>query len=684
MPTMTIKYRACNLCEAICGLEIELEGNVVKSIRGDAKDPFSKGHICPKATALADMNADPNRLRTPVRRTATGWESISWQEAFTEVASKLEAIKSRDGANAIAFFIGNPAVHNAGTLLSMPNLIRAVGSRNRFSATSVDQLPQQVMSGLMLGNPNLLPVPDITRTKYWLILGANPLESNGSLMTAPDVKNHLKNIQARGGKVVVIDPRKTETAKAASEHFFIKPASDAFLLLAMIHTLFSENLVKMGKLEGFTDGIEELRQAVRPFSPERVAAKIGISSDEIKRLTREFSSSDSAVAYGRIGLSIQKFGAVCQWLVYALNMLTGNFDRAGGMMFPAPAFETVRSKGDWAFGRTTTRVRGLPEANGEFPVAALAEEILTEGQDQVRAFVITCGNPVLSTPNGKNLETALESLEFMVAIDPYITETTRHAHIILPPAMGLETEHYDVTFLSLSIQNSAKYSQVTVPKAEDAMFDWEIIGELSKRLGGEAAKNPAEMIDAGLKRGRYQLSLEQLRENPHGIHLGELTEQCPERIQNPEKRIRLAPSLVLNDLERLENDLEQPQAEFVLIGRRELRSNNSWMHHVGRLNRDQPRCTALMHPDDASSLGAKSGSSLRISSRVGLITIPLETSADMARGVVSIPHGYGHAMRDDVQPHAKGVSINDLTDDLELDVSGNAALNGIAVQIALA
>ncbi len=672
------------MCEAICGLEIELEGNVVKSIRGDLKDPFSKGHICPKATALADMNTDPNRLRTPVRRTDTGWESISWEAAFTEVAAKLTAIKARDGANAIASFIGNPAVHNSGTLLSMPSLLRAIGSKNRFSATSVDQLPQQVMSGLMLGNPNLLPVPDITRTKYWLILGANPFASNGSLMTAPGVKDHFKNILARGGKIVVIDPRKTETAKAASEHFFIKPGTDAFLLLAMIHTLFAENLVRMGKLEGFTDGIKEIREAVKPFSPERIAARVGISSENIKRLTREFSSSDSAVAYGRIGLSIQKFGAVCQWLVYTLNILTGNFDRAGGMMFPAPAFETVRSKGDWIFGRTQTRVRGLPETNGEFPVAALAEEILTDGQDQVRAFVITCGNPILSTPNGKNLETALESLEFMVAIDPYITETTRHAHIILPPAMGLETEHYDVTFLSLAVQNYVKYSQITIPKAESAMYDWEIIGELSQRMGGEAPKNPAEIINAGLGRGRYELSLKQLLEQPHGIDLGELTEQCPERIQNPEKRIRLAPGLVLTDLERLENELEQTQSGFVLIGRRELRSNNSWMHHVSRLNRDQPRCTALLHPDDAAQLGANNGSSLQISSRVGSIEIPLEISADMARGVVSIPHGYGHEKRNDVATHAKGISINDLTDNHELDISGNAALNGTRVQISMA
>jgi anaerobic selenocysteine-containing dehydrogenase len=681
MPT---KYRACNLCEAICGLEIELDGDRVVAIRGDKLDPLSKGHICPKATALADMNTDPNRLRQPVRRVGDKWQTISWDEAILETAQKLSAIKARDGANAVAFFIGNPAVHNVGTLFSMPNLIRAVGSKNRYSATSVDQLPQQVLSGLMLGNPNLLPVPNIQRTDFWLILGANPLASNGSLMTAPNVRQHLKNIQARGGKVVVIDPRRTETAKTADQHHFIVPGTDAFLLLAMVQTLFAEKLVNLGNLSGFTDGLDRLKAVSAPFTPERVAARVGIEASAIKQLARDFAGAKSAVAYGRIGLSIQKFGAVCQWLVYCLNIVTGNFDRAGGMMFPEPAFETVRSKNDWQFGRYTTRVRHLPEANGEFPVAALAEEITTSGQDQVKALVITCGNPVLSTPNGKNLAAALSDLEFMVAIDPYITETTRHAHIILPPAMGLETAHFDATFLSLAIHNYAKFSEPTLPKGENTRFDWEIIGELAQALGGDAPTDPALMVDAGLKRGKYGLSLEQLRQNPHGVDLGALRPTLPERLQNPEKRIRLAPDLVLHDLERLENDLAGGAEGFVLIGRRELRSNNSWMHHVERLNRDQPRCTALLHPEDAAALGAANGSLLRLSSRVGSIELPLEVTPDMARGVVCVPHGYGHATRNDVPSHAKGVSINDLTDEFNLDVSGNAALSGLRVQVGLA
>jgi anaerobic selenocysteine-containing dehydrogenase len=681
MPT---KYRACNLCEAICGLEIELQDNRVVAIRGDKLDPLSKGHICPKATALGDMNTDPNRLRQPVRRVGDGWQTISWQEAILETAQKLAAIKARDGANAVAFFIGNPAVHNVGTLFAMPNLMRAVGSKNRYSATSVDQLPQQVLSGLMLGNPNLLPVPDLQRTDFWLILGANPLASNGSLMTAPNVRQHLKNIQAKGGRVVVVDPRRTETAKAADQHHFVTPGADAFLLLAMVQTLFAENLVNLGKLAAFSDGLEVLQKLSAPFAPERVAARVGMDAATIRQLAKDFAAAESAVAYGRIGLSIQKFGAVCQWLVYCLNIVTGNFDRAGGMMFPEPAFETVRSKGDWQFGRYDTRVRNLPETNGEFPVAALAEEIQTTGQDQIKALVVTCGNPVLSTPNGKNLGSALSELEFMVAIDPYITETTRHAHIILPPAMGLETAHFDATFLSLAIHNYAKFSEPTLQKGENTKFDWEIIGELAQALGGDAPTDPAMMVDAGLKRGNSGLTLEQLRQNPHGVDLGELRETLPQRLQNPEKRIRLAPDLVLHDLERLENDLSTTPEGFVLIGRRELRSNNSWMHHVERLNRDQPRCTALLHPDDAAALGAEDGALLRVSSRVGSVDLPLEVTPDMARGVVCIPHGYGHASRQDVPPHAKGVSINDLTDEFDLDVSGNAALSGVWVQVGLA
>jgi anaerobic selenocysteine-containing dehydrogenase len=722
----TKHYRACNLCEAICGLEIELDQSgpvpTVVAIRGDPQDPLSQGHICPKASALADFATDPARLRLPQRRIGTGssaqWQTISWDEALDEVATQLAGIKSAHGPHAIASFIGNPAVHNSGTLLSMPGLLRAIGSRNRYSATSIDQLPQQVASGLMLGHPSLLPVPDLERTMYWLILGANPLASNGSMMSAPGVRQRLAAIQKRGGKVVVIDPRRTETAKAASEHHFITPASDALLLLAMIETLFAEHLVNLGAaskyISSFDGGLEAVQQAVLPFSAERVAAQTGIEAVTIRRLAREFAGAESAVAYGRIGLSVQAFGGLCQWLVYLLNILSGNFDRAGGLMFPAPAFETVNSKRSgsddrvgWQFGRHHTRVRGLPEANGEFPVAALAEEILTPGTDQVRALVVTCGNPVLSSPNGAHLAEALASLDFVVAIDPYLTETTRHAHIILPPAMGLETEHYDTVFLALALRNVARVNQALLPKAEGAKFDWQIIGELTQRLTHlttaspdqpspdqpspakpEAVRDPIGLVDVMLRRGRYQLSLAQLRAQPHGLDLGPLQPQCPARLQTPEGALRLAPQLYLDDLARLEAHLaaknSSDPASFTLIGRRELRGNNSWMHQVARLNRDQPRCSALMHPQDAARLGLADGANVTVSSGIGAITLPLELTADITPGVISIPHGYGHAGRPDVPAHAQGVSFNDLSDPNNLDITGNAVLSGLRVAVVAA
>jgi anaerobic selenocysteine-containing dehydrogenase len=693
----TIKYRACNLCEAMCGLEIELEGDRVVGIRGDALDPFSQGHICPKATALADINLDPRRLRFPIKRDGAAWVQISWDEAFELVVSRLRDVRARFGVNAVASFVGNPAVHNSGTLLSLPAFLRALGSKNRFSATSVDQLPHSVASALMLGHPGVFPVPDLERTMHWLIMGANPLASNGSMMTAPGVRDRIKAIQARGGRVIVIDPRRTETAKLASEHHFVKPGSDVLLLLAMVQTIFAENLVRLGRLEAFSDGLAELREATTTLTPERIADRVGLPAETIRELAREFANASSAVAYGRIGLSVQRYGGLCQWLVIALNVLTGNFDRAGGAMFPSPAFDTVRSKGEFAFGRYHSRVRGLPEFNGELPVAALAEEILTPGEDQVRALVTISGNPVLSTPNGKQLEAAIQKLEFVVAIDIYLNETTRHANVILPPATGLETAHYDVAFHTLAVRNTARWNEPSIPKADGTKFDWEIMLEIANRLTLEpgqelqAPQDPAELIDAGLKAGKYKLSLEQLRANPHGMDLGELQPSLPERLQNPEKRLRLAPVQYLNDLARVETMLETPAPNgFVLIGRRELRGNNSWMHQITRLNRDQPRCTLMIHPQDATKIGVLDGEFLTVRSRVGTINVPAEITADIAPGVVCMPHGYGHIGNSqngtdqtwDVPTEAQGSSVNDLTDDLELDdLTGNASLTGVLVQL---
>jgi anaerobic selenocysteine-containing dehydrogenase len=693
--TRRTAYRACNLCEAICGLEIELERNAnglerVVAIRGDEHDPLSRGHICPKAVALQDMYTDPNRLRLPVKRTAQGWQTITWDEAFDLVVSNLKRLQEKHGPDAVGVYQGNPSVHNSGTLLTAPGFFKTLGTRNRFSATSVDQLPHHLAALTMFGHGLLMPIPDVDRTDFMLIFGANPLTSNGSLMTAPGMRERLRAIQARGGRVIVIDPRRTETAQTANEHHFVQPGTDVFVLLGMLHTVFTENLVRLGHLETVTDDLEVLRQAMQPFSPERIAARTRLEAATIKRLARDLANTPRAVVYGRMGISTQVFGGLCHWLVNALNAVTGHLDTPGGMMFPQPAIAMVRDKNvESVFDRYRSRVRNLPEFDGEFPVAALAEEITTPGDGQVRALVTSCGNPVLSTPNGKRLARALETLDFMVAIDVAVNETTRHAHVILPPATGLETAHYDLVFHAFAVRNTARYSLPTLPKVEGAKFDWEIFEELRNRFLGQPKppRDPREKLELGLKAGPYQLSLAELEANPHGVDLGPLQPNLPERLLTPNQHVQLAPALYLPDLERAENDLGNtvPDGDFVLIGRRELRSNNSWMHHVARLTRGHARCTVMMHPNDAARLGVTDGQAVQLRSRVGRITLPAQLTDTIMPGVISIPHGYGHAHNPEVQPEHAGVSINDLTDELALDpLTGNAVLNGVRVRLEAA
>ena len=686
-------YRNCNLCEAICGIEITHENGKILKIEGDKLDPFSRGHICPKAVALQDIYEDKNRLRKPVKRTSNGWQEITWEEAFDEVARKISEIQTRFGRDSVAVYQGNPSVHNLGTMLNSRELLKSLKTKNNYSATSVDQLPHHFASWAMFGHQFLIPIPDIDHTDFFLILGGNPLASNGSLMTAPDVKNRLEAIKKRG-KVIVIDPRKTETARTATEHFFIKPATDAFLLLAIINTLFAESLVNLGKLAEWTDGVEVLREISSEWTPAKAEEKTLISADEIKRITREFANAKSAVCYGRMGVSVQKFGGLCQWLINSINILTGNFDRQGGAMFPAPAFDLLQaSKGGEIFNRWQSRVRKLPEFMSELPVAVLAEEILTEGEGQIKALVTSCGNPVLSTPNGLQLDKALQNLEFMVSIDFYINETTRHANIILPPASNLESSHYDIIFNTFAVRNTAKYSERLFEKGDGTKHDWEIFQELVWRLegkNGELKPEPPEVkLNLGLMFGKYQLSLEKLKSHPHGIDLCELQPSLPNRLMTKDKRINLAPEIFVKDLERLkdeENFTGNSEFPFRLIGRRNLRDDNSWLHNSERLMKGKNRCTVLINPKDAETLNLKNNQVVKISSRVGNVEIPCEITENIACGVISIPHGYGHAhsgvQLDTARNHA-GVSINDLTDETEIDeLTGNAALNGVHVKIS--
>ncbi len=686
-------YRNCNLCEAICGIEITHEDGNIISIAGDKLDPFSRGHICPKAVALRDIYEDPNRLRTPVKRTADGWQEIGWDEAFDETTKHLSEIQRKFGRDTVAVYQGNPTVHNLGTMINSRDLLKALGTKNNYSATSVDQLPHHFASWAMLGHPFLIPIPDIDRTEYFLILGANPLASNGSLMTSPDIINRLNAIKQRGGKVVLIDPRRTETTRIANEHFFIKPSSDAFLLLAMVHILFSEGLVDLGRLSDLANGVETLKSVSLDFSPEKAEEMTGIPAAEIVRLTREFAAAGNAVCYGRIGLSTQAFGGLCQWLINAINILTGNFDRAGGAMFTAPAFDLLQvAKGGDIHDRWQSRVRKLSEFMGELPVSALAEEILTEGEGQIKALVTSCGNPVLSTPNGGQLDRALESLGFIVSIDFYINETTRHADIILPPATNLESSHYDIIFNTFAVRNTAKYSGPLFAKAENARYDWQIFQELTARLTGNLESHKSEppelKLGLGLQFGKYQLSLDKLKESPHGIDLGELQPCMPDRLLTANKRIDIAPEILVKDVERLKKSAEiavDAAFPFNLIGRRHLRDCNSWLHNSETLMKGKDRCTLMMNDGDAKERSLENGKIVRVTSRVGSIDLPLEVTENIARGVVSIPHGYGHGrtgIKLAVATEHSGVSINDLTDETVIDaLTGNAAFSGLKVRI---
>ena len=688
-----IHYRTCNLCEAVCGIAIEHDGGKIISIKGDGDDPFSRGHICPKALALKEIYEDENRLKSPVKRCGDEWREISWDAAFAEIAVKIKDIQTKYGSNAVAVFQGNPSVHNFGTLLNSGELLKQLKTRNSFTATSTDQLPHHFAAWTMLGHPLLMPIPDVDRTKYFLILGANPLASNGSLMTAPDIINRLEAIKKRGGKIVLLDPRKTETARVASEHHFIKPSSDVYFLLAFINVLFAENLFDLGRLKDFTDKAEILCEISKDFTAEKAADLTGIAADKIKEIAREFAASETAVCYGRIGVSTQKFGSLCHWLINAVNILTGNFDEAGGAMFTAPAFDVLAaSKGGDLFNRWQSRVRKLPEFMGELPVAALAEEIETGGDGQIKALLTSCGNPVLSTPNGAKLEAALAKLEFMVAIDIYINETTKFADIILPPATGIETSHYDVIFNLFAVRNTTKYSAPLFPKAENAKYDWEIFQTLARHLSGKNEPldlvPPETKLNFGLQFGKYNLSVAELEKNPHGVDLGALKSCLPERLFTENKRINLAPELLVKDLERLRDHEAEKDFPFVLIGRRHLRDNNSWLHNSEILTKGKNRCTLLMNAADAQTLNFAADQKIKVSSRVGAVEIPLEITDKIMRGVVSMPHGYGHdrdGVKLDTARQNAGVSINDLTDELQIDeLTGNAAFSSARVRLEAA
>jgi anaerobic selenocysteine-containing dehydrogenase len=729
---MSAAFATCPLCEAGCGLELTLGGGGVSRVRGDADDVFSHGFICPKGASIGELHDDPDRLRAPLVRVGGELRPASWDEAFAEIDRRLNAIWDEHGRQALGVYLGNPSAHNLGSLVYGRVLVKALQTRNLFTASTVDQYPKQLASALLFGSGATVAVPDVDRTDHLLILGANPMASNGSLMTAPDMRGRLRAIRSRGGKVVVVDPRRTRTAREADEHHFIRPGTDALLLFALVHVLFDEGLDDLGALAEHVAGVDEVRELASAFAPEDVERACGIAAGEIRRMARELAAAPSAAVYGRIGTTTQRFGTTASWLVDVINVLTGNLDRPGGAMFPRPAAGSPNTSGEPGrgrgarFGRWRSRVRGLGELFGELPVACLAEEIQTSGEGQIRALLTIAGNPVVSTPNSARLAAALDDLDFMVSVDIYLNETTRHADVILPGPSPLERSHYDLALLGFAVRNVANYSPpvlgtdvpqewVTLlrlagiatgqgPDADVTAIDRFVAYEVARRQSADVSSGlhgrdpdellaeveprvgPERILDLQLRGGPHRITLADLEAAPHGIDLGALEPRVPEVLRTPSGRIELAHEAVVADVSRLRAALAEPvDGGLTLIGRRELRSNNSWMHNLPTLVRGKARCTALVHPDDAARLGLVDGEEAVVRSRAGEIVVPVEVTRDVMPGVVSIPHGWGHDLPGvslGVAGEHAGSNSNVLSDELVVEpLSGTAVLNGIPVEL---
>ena len=696
-----IHYRTCNLCEAMCGLKITYKEKKVISIVGDKKDPLSKGYICPKSQALKDLYEDSDRLKTPIKRTENGWEKISWTEAFDEVEHQIKKIQEKYGNDAVATYQGNPNVHNLGAMLYGGPFLKSLKTKQKYSATSADQLPHHIASLKMFGHQMLIPIPDIERTDYLLILGANPGASNGSLLTAPGFSQKIKNIQKRGGEVINIDPRYTETSKISSNHFFINPGKDALLLLSLLYVIFEQGVDEKTHLSNHLKGLNEIKEIVKKYPPQKTASIIGIDDFEIQKIAKDFINSETAVCYGRMGVSTQEFGGICQWLINVINIVTNNMDKVGGAMFTKPAIDLVFMTGMQGkvgnFDRYRSRVHDLPEYSGELPVATLADEMLVKGEGQIKMLISTAGNPVLSTPNGKKLEKALEELDYMVSIDIYLNETSKYANIILPSTNGLETLHYDLVFHQLAIRNTAKLSEVLFEKDDNQKHDWQILNELTERItGNKNSLTPEKMLDSMFQFSSYKdanLSVKKLKDNPSGIDLGALQPHLTKRIFTTDKKINISPKFFIDDLKRLDQELfnvvdeDKINYPFALIGRRHLRNNNSWMHNSELLMKGKNRCTVLMSSKDANNLSITNHQQIRIISNVGSIELPVEISDEMKEGVLSIPHGFGHnreGTKIKLAEENAGESINDLTDDHKIDrLTGNANFSGTRVKVRL-
>lgn len=750
-----VAYRTCPLCEAGCGLEVSLRAQQVVRIRGDRDDVFSHGFLCPKGSTLKQLHDDPDRLRRPLVKRNGVHVEVDWPEAWAEVDRGLRQVIDRHGRESVAVYLGNPSAHSLSAMTFNRAMLQGLGTRQRYSASTVDQMPRQVAAGYVFGTPVSVPVPDLDRTDYLLVLGANPYASNGSLCTAPDFPGRIEAMQARGGRLVVVDPRRSRTAEQADRWLPIRPGTDALFLAAVVATLAADGLVDAGAHVGpHLRGLDTVVAACARFTPESVAAATGLDPAEIRAVAHELATAPAAAVYGRIGTTTTEFGTTTSWLIDVVNIVTGNLDRPGGSMFATPVAGGGSTRGrrgrgnGFTIGRGRTRVQGLPEVMGEYPVGALADEITTPGPGQLRALVTVAGNPVLSTPNSEQLDAALDDLEFMVSVDIYLNETTRHADVVLPSPSALQRGHYDLLLLQFAVRNVANYSAPVLPLAEGQPDEWEIlarVGAIGQGLGADAdpaliddlaagglarsmvadessavygrdadellaelnasgRRGPERLLDLMLQSGpfgagfgardvvdtpdgaRPAASLDALVAHPHGIDYGPLVPRLPEVLRTPSGLVELDHPVLLADLDRLASMIEEFAArDLVLVGRRDLRSNNSWMHNIEVLVKGKPRCTLHVHPDDAARLGLRAGGAAQVTSRVGSLEVPVEVTDAVRPGVVSLPHGWGHdrpGTRLRVAAERAGVNSNVLADHAAMDpLSGTSVLNGIPVSV---
>ncbi|MEM7411280.1 MAG: molybdopterin-dependent oxidoreductase [Myxococcota bacterium] len=738
-----VHIKTCPLCEAMCGLEVHVEGGRVEKIRPHDEDVWSQGYICPKGTTLGDLHHDPDRLRTPLIRRDGQFVEASWEEAFAEAERLLRPVIEKHGMTAVTTYIGNPTAHNFSLSRYVAAFAPMSGIPVLYSAGTVDQWPKNVSSALMYGGMWTIPTPDIDRTDYLVVMGANPHASQGSLLAAADVLGRFDAIRERGGQVIVVDPRRTGTAKRADAWVPIQPGTDAAFLLAVCQVLFAEDRVALGRLADFTVGVDEVERLCADFTPEAVSACCGIPAETIREIARGLSEANAGSVYGRIGTCNQEFGTLASWLVDVVNVLTGNLDREGGSMFANPiAWSFVNltppefAEG-FTFGRWQSRVRGAPEVLGQVPVSCMAEEIATPGEGQLKALITIAGNPVLSAPDAGKLDEALPELDCMISIDNWLNETTRHAHVIFPGWSVLEQPHYDELLWNWAVRNAGKYSEPVFAADPERPAEWEILLTLAAILQGQkaadvdvaaldnlfyagivatvaadpqsaiAGRDPAEIVGMSGAPGPHRLldfairigpwgdafgqkpdglTFEKVAAEPNGLDMGALEARLPELLRTPSGRLELAPAYITGDIPRLRERLDRTESDLVLVSRRHVRSNNSWMHNVAPLMTGKDRCTLLVHPDDAKRRGLVDGAQAQITSKAGSLVAPVEVSDEMRPGVVCLPHGWGHdkpGAKLGVAAEHAGVCNNVLAPgDLVDTLSGNAIVNGIPVELA--